>query len=792
MKKLHLLCNAHLDPVWLWRRNEGMAAALSTFRVAADFCEKYDGFIFNHNEAILYEWVEEHEPALFERIKKLVAQGKWKIMGGWYLQPDCVMTSGESLLSQIDLGHEYFMEKFGKLPTTAINFDPFGHTRGLVQILTKRGYDSYLHLRPEEDTPRDYIWEGFDGSQVLAHKIYEGYGTNIGVTIPRIEKYTSEIDKEVGLILWGVGNHGGGPSKIELEAINEYIKNSDMEIVHSCSEDYMKEIDRTTLPVFKKSIGPTMVGCYTSMARIKQANRRVENKLAVAEKIMSCAEIEAGAEFDYAELKKAKKALAFCQFHDILPGSAIKPVEDDSLRTFGYAEEIADRLYDKAFFALCQGQPKGKGGEIPILIFNPHPYEIEGEFQMEYLLEDQNWNIDEETIAKVYDKEGNFLPTQNEQSYCPMYLDWTKRIAFRAKVAPSSITRFDCKLEVIKKDTARKETEGDTIIVKNDRMTVAISKKTGLIEEYTVDGKKYIENSGKIEVYRGEADPWGYVISSYPNYECDFTLMSDKGANEVLGYGEETVPNVRITEDGEVRMKIQATFEYKKNTAIIEYTIPKQDAYIDVDITMYSNEPFKMFKYRIDSKLSGKPYGETAFGVDEMFSDGTESVFHKWCGIRTDNDALYVINRGTYGGDFTDSAMKISLLSTSAYSALTIGEDRPITPTDRFMNHIDIGERQFSFRITTEENISRQAQIFNEMPQAISFFPTGEGKKCESVVDIDNPKVIMSSMRKTDDGYKLTLYNSEEAEANATVTFGNKKEDLHFGKFELKEIVFKL
>ena len=108
------------------------------------------------------------------------------------------------------------------------------------------------------------------------------------------------------------------------------------------------------------------------------------------------------------------------------------------------------------------------------------------------------------------------------------------------------------------------------------------------------------------------------------------------------------------------------------------------------------------------------------------------------------------------------------------------------------MNHIDIGERQFSFRITTEENISRQAQIFNEMPQAISFFPTGEGKKCESVVDIDNPKIIMSSMRKTDDGYKLTLYNSEEAEANATVTFSNKKEDLHFGKFELKEIVLKL
>jgi alpha-mannosidase len=111
MKKLHLVSNAHLDPAWLWRWNEGLAEAISTFRVAADFCEEYDGYIFNHNEALLYEWVEEHEPALFARIQKLVKEGKWNIIGGWYLQPDCVMTSGESLLSQISLGRKYFKEK---------------------------------------------------------------------------------------------------------------------------------------------------------------------------------------------------------------------------------------------------------------------------------------------------------------------------------------------------------------------------------------------------------------------------------------------------------------------------------------------------------------------------------------------------------------------------------------------------------------------------------------------------------------------------------------------------------
>ena len=97
-KTLYLICNAHLDPVWLWNMEEGISAALSTFHTAADFCENYDGFVFNHNEALLYQWIEEYDLPLFERIQKLVKAGKWHIMGGWYLQPDCNMPSGESFV----------------------------------------------------------------------------------------------------------------------------------------------------------------------------------------------------------------------------------------------------------------------------------------------------------------------------------------------------------------------------------------------------------------------------------------------------------------------------------------------------------------------------------------------------------------------------------------------------------------------------------------------------------------------------------------------------------------------
>lgn len=107
MKKLHLICNAHLDPVWMWDWDDGMATALATFYAACELADEYD-YIFCHNEAFLYETVRQNDPALFARIQELVKAGKWHIMGGWYLQPDCNLPSGESFMRQALFGQAYF------------------------------------------------------------------------------------------------------------------------------------------------------------------------------------------------------------------------------------------------------------------------------------------------------------------------------------------------------------------------------------------------------------------------------------------------------------------------------------------------------------------------------------------------------------------------------------------------------------------------------------------------------------------------------------------------------------
>ncbi|MDD2813915.1 MAG: hypothetical protein PHF53_10950, partial [Bacteroidales bacterium] len=131
---VHLICNAHLDPVWQWRWTEGCSEALMTFGTAVRLLEEFPELIFNHNEAILYQWVKEYDPGLFRKIQQLVEQERWFIAGGWFLQPDLNLPPIENLLRNIKMGREFFRNEFGSAPKVAYNFDSFGHPGTLPGI----------------------------------------------------------------------------------------------------------------------------------------------------------------------------------------------------------------------------------------------------------------------------------------------------------------------------------------------------------------------------------------------------------------------------------------------------------------------------------------------------------------------------------------------------------------------------------------------------------------------------------------------------------------------------------
>ncbi|MGN1478442.1 MAG: glycoside hydrolase family 38 C-terminal domain-containing protein [Acutalibacteraceae bacterium] len=794
MKEIKLICNAHLDPVWLWRRDEGMAEAISTFRVAAKFCRLYDGFVFNHNEAVLYEWIEENEPELFEEIRELVKLGKWKIMGGWYLQPDCLMPSGESIIRQIKYGRKYFSEKFGVTPTTAINFDSFGHSRGLVQILKKCGYDSYIHMRPSDSTPKnDYIWEGYDGSRICAHRTKTGYNTARGTMAENIDNFIqNKAEKGCNLMLWGIGNHGGGPSKEDLDQIEKYIKtHPETKITHSYCEDYFEQLDKINLPTVRSSLVHCMIGCYTSMVKIKQAHRKLENEIAVCEKLLAASETD----YDKTKLEEAEKALIFCEFHDILPGSIIKKAENDSLQLLNYGSEIVSRLSTKAFFSLCRGQEKCADGEIPILVFNPHPYTVTQCIETEFQLADQNWSDNEYTIAKVYDEYGAPLPTQNEKEDCSFSLDWRKRVAFNAQLKPMSINRFNCKLEVIKspcRPIAECDENESHFIINSGKLIVFISKTSGLIDKYEVNGVDYLKkDSARIDVYKDNEDPWGMTVDGFYNRIGEFKLLSKKEANLFNGYPDAEYANVRVIENGKVRCKIQAIFKHDNSFAVVTYTIPKQHEYIDINIKLVSNDPNVMYKLTFESTLTSPDFvGQSMFGREKMPTDGKEATYQKWCGLFESDKCFAVLNKGTYGGSSKDGNVNISLLRTPVYSAHPIN-DRPIADDRLSHNHIDIGEREFDYRLTIKsEHLDKEAEIFNQSPYSLSFFPSGDGVKKETAVSLNNEDVIMTAYKITSEGKKLVrLYNSVNRPSKVIIKMQEGQFEIDLTAYEVKTIL---
>ena len=831
-KNLHLICNAHIDPVWLWDMEEGISAAISTFRMAANFCEEYDGFVFNHNEVVLYEWIEEQEPALFERIRRLVKAGKWHIMGGWYLQPDCNMPSGESFIRQMEMGRNYFQEKFGVTPTTAINFDPFGHSQGLVQLMAKAGFDSYLCCRPGQgDCPLpadDFIWVGFDGSKIMAHR--EGsYGTLMGEAGKKIREW---LDKDgtkqemlTGCVLWGVGNHGGGPSRLDLDEIGRLMaeenpdsgsKKGVWKPIHSTPEDYFadrrqkNEARSIEEPLVDRDLNSWAVGCYTSQIRIKQKHRQLEGELSLTEKMLSQAVSRGLLAYPEKELKEAQKILLFCEFHDILPGSSIQSVEEQSIRMLDQGLEIVGKWKRRAFFALLAGEPKAAEGEYPILIYNPHPYPVEGDFTCEFQLANQNWS--EKYAMPVISSQGKILPSQVEKESCNMNLDWRKKVAFHAALKPASMNRFSANIQMQEMRPKNlpampgSSSDEEHFVFQTDSLLVKISKKTGLLDAYQVDNTEYVTPGAcALVVLKTDCDPWGMNRHSYREEVGRFTLMDEAEGSWYSGVANERhagvpaqIPSVRIIEKGVVRTVVEAVFSYGHSQACVRYIISARKKSIEMQVRVNWAEKGRFLKLEIPSCLKrAMPISETAYGAVKQQADGEEKVFQRWCGLWEAEKALTVINKGNYGVDFMDGRMRISMLHSAVYSAHPIG-DRPLLVQDRFLPYIDQGEREFSFEIqggdakTRRENITQEAILFQEAPVAIPAFPSGDGRKADSVVTVDNNAVCLSAFRKPEgqDAYLIRLFESTGTAQKTWISFAEQgiSMEISLNPYEVKTL----
>lgn len=812
MKNLHLICNAHLDPVWMWEKDEGVAEVLSTYRVAADFCDDYPDFIFNHNESVLYEWVEEYDPELFKRIQKLVQDGRWNIMGGFYLQPDCNMPSGEAMMRQGLVGRKYFKDKFDSFPTTAINFDSFGHSQGFVQILSKLGYESYIVCRPVQDhcelPAEDFKWIGYDGSEIYCHRGFNSYESHRGKADMKISDYLDAYpDNEIGLVLWGIGNHGGGPSRIDYERISALSekKSEDWKFIHSSPETYFEDFLKTKaeedIPSVDKPLQYHSVGCYTSQIRIKQKYRHLENMLFKVEKMVSAAALNGLMEYPGEELAEAEKDMLFTQFHDILPGSTIEVAEEAALRQLDHGIEILERLKIKAFLLMLQGEKRAKDGEIPVFVYNPHPVDVDAIVECEFNLPDQNVDRTKWCFPRVY-QNGEPVECQVEHEQSNFNVDWRKKVVFRTKLKASSVNAFVCRVEMWDEEPVKElAVKEDKIEFHTEDISVVINCKTGGLDSYKVKGVEYIkENTCIPAVFDDDYDSWGNRVKEFRNKIGIFRLMTPEEGTEFSGITAGTVESVRVIEDGPVRSAVEAVLKFNRSTLYIRYYLPKKGSEIQVDIQVNFQENMKMLKLPVITNLSDSKYiGQVMYGRQELINDGMEVVAQKFTAVvsEAEDKAVTIINNGTYGSDCSDGEVRISLLRTPGYSAgcSDFSKRKPeVMEQERHNVFLDQGKRTFSFWINAGtvkermENVETEAAIHNETIFALSCFPAGGDKKIEPLLGIDNPVIQLTAFKKATckETYILRLFEPTGKKQTGNVTVLNTSQRVELQPFEIQ------
>ncbi len=384
---LYFNSNAHIDAAWLWRSIETIEVCKNTFSSVLNMFEARPDFTYTQSSAAYYDWIERLYPDLFRRIQERVKDGRWEVIGGMWVEPDCNLPSGESWSRHLLYAKRYFKEKLGVDVKIGWNPDSFGYNWNMPQFYQDAGIDAFITQKIGwNDTNvfpyRLFWWEGPDGSKVLSYfpfdyvnEVKNGY---------QLVDWMRQFEANTGLtkmmILFGVGDHGGGPSLDMMQRIDQFRKLDvfpTIEFGNSATYlQWIKQHDLSKLPVWDDELYLEYhQGTYTTQAAMKKYNRSNEVLLTDAEKFSSLASL-VGRPYNGKALEEAWRKVMFNQFHDILPGSGIREVYIDATQTDLEAQEIGDIELRGALQQVAQhvNTAKVRNG-MPVIVFNPLSWE---------------------------------------------------------------------------------------------------------------------------------------------------------------------------------------------------------------------------------------------------------------------------------------------------------------------------------------------------------------------------------------------------------------------------------
>jgi len=369
---IHVVGHAHMDMNWLWTYSETMKMCNDNLRQTVAFMEEFPDFTMLQSQAAVYNFVEMVDPPLFEKVKKYVKSGRLELAGGMWTEGDMNMSSGEAIARSFLLGQRYFESRFGKLANIGWLPDNFGHVSQFPQILKLAGCDYFYHHRCKV-YKGTYWWTASDLSKVLVYA-NDTYNGNITPSLKdELQKITP--DKHRLLQITGVGDHGGGPTRANIEMVHQLDKTPGYPAVKfTTAGDFFKKASKEMdgRPTHKGEMQFIFEGCYTTVADIKEGNRNCENSLFRSEFFNTIGWIN-GFKYPADELRDLWKTVTFNQFHDILPGSAINEANKEAISRYSEVLRKSTELGNEAFWKIADEVKFQKGLGQPVVAYNLYP-----------------------------------------------------------------------------------------------------------------------------------------------------------------------------------------------------------------------------------------------------------------------------------------------------------------------------------------------------------------------------------------------------------------------------------
>jgi alpha-mannosidase len=360
--KLILAAHAHIDMNWMWGWHETVAVTLATFRTMLHLMNEYPEFCYSQSQASVYKIVQEYDPDLMEQIKKRIHEGRWEITAAAWVETDKNMPSTESLLRHIKYTRDYLQKHWGIDPASLeIDFSPdtFGHSANIPEINSYGDVKYMYHCRGLDGDYALYRWRGQSGKEILVYREQYWYNSAItpqaGIGIIDISKRCGGL--KTGLIVYGVGDHGGGPTRRDIERAMEMDQWPVFpQMKFGTLREFFKEAEavRDIVPVIDHELNYFAPGCYTTQSRIKRANRRSEAALLDAEAFSALAAINTGKQFRAEQFETAWQKVLFTHFHDILTGSCVQDSREHAMGLYSEAMAIANTQHTNAIHAIAE------------------------------------------------------------------------------------------------------------------------------------------------------------------------------------------------------------------------------------------------------------------------------------------------------------------------------------------------------------------------------------------------------------------------------------------------------